>query len=82
MMFRKPKPVSQRDAMAALFACYARYGTARFPVPEGSTGAALRACRDRGWVWFPDPDHAVIVPAGVQALEPYGVRAEPKGYVE
>jgi hypothetical protein len=82
MNLRKPKPVSQRDALAALFGAYAHYGTARFPVPAGPAGAALRRCRDLGWVWFPTPHEAVIVPAGVQALAPYGVRAEPKGFVE
>jgi hypothetical protein len=81
MIRRTAKRPSQRDALAALFSAYAMYGTNRFPLPDGARGDALRRCRELGWLWMPDPQHGVVIPAGLEALRPYGVRAEPKGSV-
>jgi hypothetical protein len=74
----KQKRVSERDALAMLFSVWQRHGMNRFnqgdypPVKR----AALDECRRRDWIWYATPMDARLTWAGVQALEPYGVRAE------
>lgn len=69
--------VSDRDALACLFAAHRRYRRRAFRVDVGgSNAAALKACERKGWVWFQAPDRCSITADGERALEPYGVKAE------
>jgi hypothetical protein len=73
--------VSDRDALATVFAAWVRHKDAPFVVDPNSTDRrelsypALQRAQQRGWVWFRAADRAVITVDGKRALAPYGVVA-------
>lgn len=69
--------VTNREALAVVYAAHQRYGTKQFTVDlAGPNYPALLHAQSCGWVWFIDQRHASVTRAGLMALAPYGVEVE------
>jgi hypothetical protein len=67
--------VTDRDALASVFALHRHVGTAATRIdPNGRHWHALKHAERKGWVWWRDPQRCCVTIDGVRALAPYGVK--------